>query len=160
MIPSSYDYSSFLFYFLIIDFDVYSVIMHQFGETSNSFMNVEEDFVQNTNEDEEDEEGEAQLNSMQVACAVEEDRTWIDNMVVNNEAIIFENRQPMDEVNADEDIVMDDPLTDDLCNATIMANSIMQNCQLEAEVFGRECVEKGPRIGLIFNKRKSHRTIK
>lgn len=110
------------------------------GESSNY---VEED-TNNRNE--------GMLDGMQVACAIEGDRTWIDNMQVNNEAPVVDNTLPIE--NNEEDMIMYDPLEDDLCNASMMASSMQENAQLEVEVFGRECVEKGHRVGLIFENKQ------
>ena len=95
-----------------------------------------------------DNRNEGMLDSMQVACAIEDDREWIDTMQVNNETPILDDTLPLED--NQEDMIMDEPLEDDLCNASMMASSIMENAQLEVEVFGRECAEKGPRVGLIF----------
>ena len=42
-----------------------------------------------------------QLDSMEVACAYDEDRTWIHQMEVNNDAIIYADIEEADDVNAE-----------------------------------------------------------
>ena len=96
-----------------------------------------------------------QLDSMEVACADDEDRTWIHQMQVNNDAIIYADIEEADDVNAEEEqITYEEALADDLCMASMMAKSIMQNCHQDVEVFGRECAENGPRVGLIFESKQ------
>ena len=69
-------------------------------------------------------------------------------MQVNNETPVLDDILPFED--NQEDIIMDEPLDDDLCNASMMASSIMEDARVKVEVFGRECAEKGPRVGLIF----------
>ena len=92
---------------------------------------------------------------MEVSCADNKDRTWIHQMEVNNDAIIYADIEEADDVNAEEErITCEEALGDDLCTTSMMAKSIMENCQLDVKVFGRERVEKSPRVGLIFESKQ------
>ena len=100
----------------------------------------------------------AQLDSMQIACAAELDMSWVSQMEVNNDAVIYEEPHTNDDTapnEEEEEITYEDCLADDLCTATMMANSIIDNYHVHAEVFGNECVEKGPRVGLIFESKRA-----
>ena len=50
---------------------------------------------------------------------------------------------------------MEEALEDDQCNDIIMDRSVMQEVQFTDEMFGLECVEKGPRVGMIFRSKES-----
>ena len=74
-------------------------------------------------------------------------------MEVNNDAHIYEDCDPVEELN-DEAITMEEPLAEDLCDATMLAKSTVERTQIDVEVFGRECVENVPRVGLIFESKE------
>ena len=93
------------------------------------------------------------LDSMDIAASLDDDETWIDAMNVNNDAPLDDIPKEVDDT--DEHIEMEEPLEDDQCNDTIMERSVVQEFQFTDEMFKMECVEKGPRVGMIFKSKES-----
>lgn len=92
----------------------------------------------------------AAVDNMTVVSRPENDTTWIDNMPVNNDPLNYdfggEDLGCGDIDESDTEI----PLDDDLCNAQLMARSIVPNMQFNDEIFSSSSVENGFEVGMVF----------
>ena len=106
-------------------------------ENVNVNVNVNNEDVDTEMDGEEGEDGndEPPVHSMDLVNMVENDMSWIGSMQVNNEPLNYDFPVE-DNISEDSDEVeMEVPLDDDLCNAQIMARSIIANLGFNNEMF-------------------------
>jgi len=90
------------------------------------------------------------LDSMTVVSVPENDRTWMDNMQVNNDPLNYEfggNDQGCVDGDQPE---MEITLDDDLCNAQTMARSVVVNFQFNNDIFSSSSIQNGFKVGMMF----------
>lgn len=80
----------------------------------------------------------------------EDDATWIDNMQVNNDPL-NNDFGGEDNVSADSDEPETEvPLDDDLCNAEMLARSVVPNLQFNEELFSSSYIQNSFKVGMVF----------
>ena len=90
------------------------------------------------------------IDSMTVASVPDNDTTWMDNMQINNDPLNYDFGGEDNNVGDNEDPEMEIPLDDDLCNAQMLARSIVANLQCNEELFSSSCVWNEFKVGMVF----------